>query len=184
MNSARACLAVLGGLALAAVIAIPVGAAAGPAPAPARLAPVRVTPARLTPGQVAPAPGTPARLAAWRPAAPAEPDFTARVTARVRCGTFAGTVLHGGDGSVLFPAFLTVTGRVSSHCAATVTARVGYKLDFVPQGPFTLGKAGPDSAAAIRRLHRQTRVATSYQDIFIQVCSGGRRLTCGAPVHV
>jgi hypothetical protein len=221
MNGARTWLASLaGGAAFAAAIIIPSLAAAGPAPAPDRLAPVRVAPASVAPGQLAPGrvrPGeaAPGRVtardaartvSAWvpssrpaadpvagllipsrpagRPAAAARPDFAARVTARVRCGVFTGTVQHGGDGSVLFPAFITVTGRVSSTCTATITARVGYELDFVHQGPLTLGKAGPRKTVTIGRLHRQTRLATSYQDIFVQACSGGRRLTCGAPVHV
>lgn len=191
MDSARAWLAALaGGLAVGAAIVIPVSAAAGPAPD--RAAAAREPSARTVSAWMPSARGAADPVAgvlahprpAGRPAVVARPDFAARVAARVRCGAFTGTVQHGGDGSVLFPAFITVTGRVSSTCAATITARVGYELDFVHQGPFTLGSAGPHRTVTIRRLHRQTRVATSYQDIFVQVCAAGRRPACGAPVHV
>jgi hypothetical protein len=209
MNSVRAWLAAISGAAaLAAAIAIPASTTPGPALAPARLAPSRMAPGRAGqgragPGRVAAGRGGPGYRApgqaglavtvadfaappgaAGRPALVPLPGFSARVMARVRCGAFTGTVQHGGDGSVLYPAFITVTGRVSSSCGAAVTARIGYELDFVHQGPFILGKAGPRQTATVRRLHRQTRLATSYQNIFVQVCTGARRLTCGTPVHV
>jgi hypothetical protein len=65
MNSARAWLATAaGGIALVAAIVIPASAAAGPGPAPHRLAPVRVAPARVAPGRVTPGRVTPGQVAA------------------------------------------------------------------------------------------------------------------------
>ena len=100
----------------------------------------------------------------------AKPLYSKDVTVKVRCGKFTGNVMWGGDGSILFPAYLDVHGTVSSSCNSTTTARISYT-----NGPF--GNYGP-TVFGTARAHKSATADfnagsgdSTYGNISIQACT-------------
>jgi hypothetical protein len=160
----------------------PLAALATMLAAAAALAALTVPAAAFTKGQPARGVNPPVATTMATPATaipyetpPRIPDYQKYVNPKVTCGSFSGYVDWGGDGSIVWPYYLHVSGTVRSTCNSTTYVYIGYTRG---TGSYEVrfGKTGPYSSKTVS--WGQENRLFSYGHIYVDVCSNRYGWTC------
>jgi hypothetical protein len=164
-------------LAAAAVLASALAITLGPA-----LSANAATGSRSTVATPHPAAGRAlARTEVVPPAAPgaaAEPLYSQDITLSIKCASWSGELAWGGNGSILVPAYIDISGTLKDTCSSGY-AQLFAHWDTIdnPKNPL-VKKVNANSSA--KTPYSTSDNVNTYKDIYVYICSEYQGYRCSA----
>ncbi len=115
------------------------------------------------------------------PAAPntaAKPLYSQDITLSIKCASWSGELAWGGNGSILVPAYIDISGTLKDTCASGY-AQLFAHWDTIdnPKNPL-VKKVNANSSA--KTPYSTSDRFNTYKDIYVYICSNYQGYRCSA----